>query len=129
MRMTIMRRKAKSGGVAFDFSIVAPIEQTRPLVLTNSFNDPSGAASKDVNEVGRAGQACVRSRSLCKQYPYSIFMWATLIPLCYAMLPLPLSHITGVRTGGEDGSQRRQLQSHSPAGVSAQAPLERLGGK
>ena len=71
---------------------------------------------------------------LCERYPYSIFMRATLIPPCcraavVCYLPFPLSHITGVRTGGQDGSQRRQLQSHSPAGISAEAPLERLGGK
>ena len=41
----------------------------------------------------------------------------------------PAPHITGVRTGGEDGAQRRQLQSRPPARLSAQAPLERLGGK
>ena len=66
-----------------------------PLVIRNVFNDPSGSAaiqsygraSKDVNELVRRKAMCsfVRSfvSSLCKQYPYSIFMWPTLIPLAF----------------------------------------------
>ena len=54
---------------------------------------------------------------------------ATYLPTHYYSFSPPLPHITGVRTGGEDGAQRRQLQSRPPARLSAQAPLERLGGK